>query len=248
MTLAALEHMHLFLPPVVHADERAVLVDRPGDRVAGNLEIGFDVAQQLERIFTHPVALVDEGEDRHAATLADGEQLPGAILDSFAIVEQHHRAVGGDECAVGVFGEVLVAGGVEQVDVIAVIHELHHARRDTDAALLFELHPVRRGVARRTPRLDRPGEVDRSPVEQELFREGRLPGVGVADDGKRPAGADGILQLLQLALEFDRHEQPRFKENSGVSRRRTMPYRSSRNFTHRGPDRDRSGPRTHGVI
>ena len=30
--LAALEQMHLLVPPVVDADERAVLVDRPGDR------------------------------------------------------------------------------------------------------------------------------------------------------------------------------------------------------------------------
>ena len=79
-------------------------------------EVGLDVADELERIFAGAIALVDEGEDRRAPPLADGEQLPRALLDALAIVEQHHGAVGGDERAVGVLAEVLVAGRVEQVD------------------------------------------------------------------------------------------------------------------------------------
>ena len=161
--------------------------------MAGDLEIGLDVADQLERIFADPVALVDEREDRHAAALADGEQLARAIFDAFAVVEQHHGAVGGDERAVGVFGEVFVTRRVEEVDVVAVVLELHDARRDRDAALLLELHPVGRRVPCGTPRLDRAGEVDGAAVQQELLRQRRLAGVGMADDGKRAPRADGLL-------------------------------------------------------
>ena len=156
---------------------------------------------QLERILADAVALVDEGEDRHAAPLADVEQLPRPLLDALAVVEQHDRAVGGDQRAVGVLGEVLVAGRVEQVDVIAVVLELHDARRDRDAALLLELHPVGGRVARCPARLDRPRQVDGAAVQQELLRQRRLAGVRMADDRKGPAGSN---RLLQSAIELER--------------------------------------------
>ena len=45
-----------------------------------------------------------------------------------ARVDDHHGAVGGHQGAVGVLGEVLVAGGVQNVDAEAVILELHDGR------------------------------------------------------------------------------------------------------------------------
>ena len=45
VVLAALEQVHLLAPAVVDADERAVAVDRPGDRMAGDAEVGLDVAR-----------------------------------------------------------------------------------------------------------------------------------------------------------------------------------------------------------
>ena len=119
-----------------------------------------------------------------------------------------------------------MARRVEQVDVIAFVLELHHARRDRDAALLLELHPVRRRVPRRAPRLDRPGEMDGSAVEQKLLRQGRLPGVGMADDRERAPRAD---RVRKLAFEFERQRN----------------CLDSGSTTHRGPDRAGSGPRTH---
>ena len=201
VVLRALEQVDQLAPPVVDADERAVAVDRPRDRMAGDAEVRFDVADQLERIFADAVALVHEREDRRAPALADVEELARPILDALAVVEQHHRAVGGDERAVRVLGEVLVPRGVEQVDVVAVVLELHHARRDRDAALLLELHPVRRGMPRRTARLDRAGKMDRSAVKQQLFGEGRLARVGMADDRE---GAAGLHRLLQSGIEVER--------------------------------------------
>ena len=58
--LAALEAVDQLAPPIVHADERAVRVDRPRDGMTVELEVGLDVADELERILADAVALVDE--------------------------------------------------------------------------------------------------------------------------------------------------------------------------------------------
>src|SRR5699024_4843549 len=68
--------------------------------------------------------------------------------------------------------------------------ELEHRRGNRDAALFFDVHPVRDGVPGALLALDRAGLVDGSAVEQELFGEGGLARVGVADDGERPAAFD----------------------------------------------------------
>jgi hypothetical protein len=163
--------------------------------MARDAEVRLDVADQLQGIFAWTVALVHEGEDRHAPTLAHFEQLPGALLDALAIVEEHHGAVGGDQGAVGVLGEILVAGRVEQVDLVPLVFELHHARRDRDAALLLELHPVRGRMPLGPARFHRPGQMDRASVQEELLRERRLARVRVADDGERPPAADEGFEL-----------------------------------------------------
>src|SRR2546423_10108361 len=95
-------------PPVVHADERTLGVDGPGDGMAVDPEIGFHVADELQRILADAIALVDYREDRHATALADGEELPRPLLDALAVVEQHDGAVRRDEHAVGVLREILV--------------------------------------------------------------------------------------------------------------------------------------------
>jgi len=189
--LAAREPIDQPAPPIVHADERTVRVDRPGDWMTVELEVRLDIADQLERILADAVALVDDGKDRHAPPLADGEQLPRSLLDALAVVEQHDGAVGGDEHPVGVLGEVLVARRIEQVHLVALVGELHHARRHRDAALLLHLHPVGGRVALLPARLDRPGEMDRPAIEEELLGEGGLPGVRVTDDGEGPPGLYG---------------------------------------------------------
>jgi hypothetical protein len=50
-------------------------------------------------------------------------------LDALAGVDDHEGGVHGGEHAVGVLGEVLVAGGVEQVDRAAAVVELQDGGR-----------------------------------------------------------------------------------------------------------------------
>src|SRR4051794_10968993 len=75
----ALEHLDALAAPVVDAREDPVAIDGPRDRIAVDLEIRFDIADELERILARAIALVDEREDRHAPALAHREQLPRAI-------------------------------------------------------------------------------------------------------------------------------------------------------------------------
>ena len=141
------------------------------------------------------VELVDTRENRDAAVGADFEELLRLRLDAFRDVDDHDGAVDGHERAVRVFGEVLMARGVEDVDAAAVVVKLEDGARDGDAALLLDLHPVGDGVALRLAGLDGAREVDGAAVEQELFRQRRLAGVRVRNDGERAP-------LLDFFLEF----------------------------------------------
>ena len=95
--------------------------------------------------------------------------------------------VHGGQHPVGVFGEVLMAGGVQQVDLIVAVIELHHRGGHRDAALLFNRHPVAGGVDRGFARFDRPRHLDGAAEEQQLFGQGGLAGIGMADDAEGAA-------------------------------------------------------------
>ncbi len=191
VVLAAFEQEHVSREAVVHADELVAVHDRPRHRRKRDPQILLDVVEQLEWVHAGPVALVHEGEHGRLPLVADLEQLPRALFHAAPVVEEHHGRVGGDERSVRVFREVRVPRRVEQVHLVALPVELQHARRDRDPALLFELHPVGRRVARGAARLYRAREVDRATVEQQLLRQRRLPRVGVRDDRER-AAAGGL--------------------------------------------------------
>jgi len=111
-------------------------------------------------------------------------------------VQHHHRSVGGGQGAVGVLGEVLVAGRVEQVEHQAGVVEGHHAGRDRDATLALDLHPVRAGAPLLAARPHRAGGADRPAGQQQVLGQGGLAGVRVRDDGEgasaRGLGGGGV--------------------------------------------------------
>ena len=181
---------------MVDALEVPVGADGPVDRAGADAQHLLQFLHQGERILARAVHLVDESEDRDAPHAADLEQLDGLGLHAARRVQEHHGAVGRDQDAVGVLAEILVTGGIQDVDVVALVAELHGAGRDGDAALLFDLHPVAGGVGRRLAGLDGPGLADGSAVEQQLFGQRCLAGVGVADDGK---GAPALHLFFQIA-------------------------------------------------
>mmetsp|Transcript_26231 Transcript_26231/g.62007 ORF Transcript_26231/g.62007 Transcript_26231/m.62007 type:complete len:1071 (-) Transcript_26231:600-3812(-) len=188
--LAGREHAHALLAQVHHAVELLAHADRPGEGHDGHAQFLLDLVHQRERLLDLAVHLVDEGQDGRVAGAADLQQAAGLRLHAVGRVDHHQRGVHGGQHAVGVFGEVLVAGGVEQVDdAVAVLH-LHDRAGHRDAALLFDLHPVRGGMPGRLARLHRAGDLDRAGEQQQLLGQRGLAGVGVADDGEGAAAAD----------------------------------------------------------
>ncbi len=161
------------------------VADGPVHRERADAQHALQFVQQRQRVLHRPVALVHEGEDRHAALAADLEQLARLRLDALGGINHHHHRVHGGEHAVGVLGEILVAGRVEQVEAVAVVIELQHRGADRDAALLFQLHPVGRRGALVFARGDRAGELHRAAVKQELLRQRGLARVRMRDDGER---------------------------------------------------------------
>jgi hypothetical protein len=107
--------LHLVVDQVIHATERLAHADRPGHRRALNLEHVLDFIEQFDRRAAFSVQLVDEREDRRGAQTADVEQLDRLRFHAVDRVDHHHGRIHGGQRAVGVFGEVLVARGVEQV-------------------------------------------------------------------------------------------------------------------------------------
>ena len=180
---------------VVDAAKLVGIADRPVHRRRRDAERRLDVVHQRERIFRGPVELVDERQNRQPMSPADLVQLPRLRLDAVGRVDHHHDAVGRDQRAVGVLAEVLVARRVEQRHAAALHLELERRRRNRNATLLLELHPVgRRGLAIFTA-AHGAGQLDGAGVQQQLLGKRRLAGVGMRDDGERPAPRDLALEL-----------------------------------------------------
>ena len=103
------------------------------------------------------------------ARAADLEQLQRLRFDALGRVEHHHHGVDGGQHAVGVLGEVAVAGRVEQVQFVIAVREVERRRGDRDPALLLHVHPVGRRRPPALVRLDRTARRDRTGVQQELL-------------------------------------------------------------------------------
>ncbi len=109
-----------------------------------------------------------------------------------AHVDEHDGAVGGHQRPVGVFAEVLVTGGIEDVDAVTLVVELQDAGGYRDAALFFDFHPVGYGVFLGLAAFHRPGQMDGSAVQEQFFGQGGFAGVGVGYDGEGATRADLI--------------------------------------------------------
>ena len=175
---------------VVHALELLAAADGPVHRVGVDAQLFLQLLAQLKGVPGLPVHLVDEGEDGDVPHGAHLEELPGLGLHALGGVNDHDGGVGRHQGAVGVLGEVLVAGCVQNVDAEPLVLELHDGGRDRDAALLFDLHPVGGGGTGVFLALDLTGLGDGSAVEEELFRQGGLTGVRVRNDSKGSSALD----------------------------------------------------------
>ena len=73
----------------------------------------------LEDIPTFAVHFITKGQDRQVAHAADFKELLGLAFNALRAVDHHHGRVYCSKRAVGVFGEVRVAGGVHKIEAQA---------------------------------------------------------------------------------------------------------------------------------
>ncbi len=133
------------LVDIVHAFEFGAYIDGPRERTNRYFELGFELVENFKRVAAFAVELVDEYNHRGIAHAAYLHKLPGLGFDAFGNVYHYYNAVDCRKCAVCVFGEVLMAGGIENVDFVVTVVESHYGGCHGYAALLLYLHPVAGG-------------------------------------------------------------------------------------------------------
>lgn len=98
---------------------------------------------------------------------------------------------------------------IDEVDLAAVVSEIHNGAGYGDSALLFKLHPVGGGKFLASLCFHGSGHLNGSAVKQQLLRGRRFTGIGVGDDGKRSSLGDFFVCdqvahfLAQFLVAFD---------------------------------------------
>ena len=113
-------------------------MDRDGlhaEAIADGFDAGFEVGADL-------VHLVDEHEARHVVAIGLAPDGFGLRLHALVAVEHGDAAVEHAQRTLHLDGEVHVAGGVDDVEALAVPHGGGGGRGDGDPPLLLLLHPV----------------------------------------------------------------------------------------------------------
>ena len=116
--LVGLIEVERLLEDVVHTLEPLPAVDRPTQRTHLDAEFGFDFVQQVERVFTLAIHLVDEHHDGRLSHPADLHQSARLHLYTLGGINDDDDRIHCRERAEGVFGKVLVTRGIEDVDMI----------------------------------------------------------------------------------------------------------------------------------
>ena len=122
-----------------------------------NAEHFFDIFQKVIRAFGFPVHFVDECKNRDIPQQTDLEKLTGLRFNTFGSINDHDGRIRRHEGTVGILREILMSGGVDDIDAVAVIIELHNRRGNGNTSLLFDIHPVGYGVFIGFFSLDRAG-------------------------------------------------------------------------------------------
>ena len=190
------KQVELFLVDVIGSLELFAHADGPGQGRAFDVQGFFDVLEDVQGIEAVPVQLVHKGHDGGVAHAADVHELAGLDLDTLGAIDDHEGRVHGREHPVGVFGKILMAGGVQEIDLVVLVIEFHHRRGHGDAALLLHGHPVGGGVPVGLAGFDGPGNLDGASVEQEFFGQSGLAGIGMADDPEGSASVHLFGELL----------------------------------------------------
>ena len=141
-------------------------------------ELGVQLVHALGEVGAHAVHLVDEYQPRHRVGVGLFPHRFALRLHAGDRAEHRHRAVEHAQRALHLHGEVHVPRGVDDVDRVVAPDAVGGGRRDRDAALLFEIHPVHFGLTV----MDFTKLVLAAGVVQDALGGGGLAGVNVSHD------------------------------------------------------------------
>ena len=187
------EKAQLFLVQAVHTSKRMSPGNGPTQRPHLDLQFFFQFVQEVERILSLQIHLVDEDDDRCVAHAADFHESLGLRLYAFDTVHHQNDAVHRGQCAVGIFCEVFVSGGVQQVDQAVPVVKSHDRCGHRNATLALDFHEIRSRCFRDFVVLHRTGRLNCPAKEEEFFSQRGLARIRVADDGERSSPLDFFL-------------------------------------------------------
>ncbi len=181
------EEDEALLKYVVNALETFAHADGPAQGRAGELEFLLYLIQQVETFLTRPVHFIDEDDDGGLAHAADFDEFFGLFLHPFRDVDHDDHGVYGGQRPVSVFGEVFVAGRIQDVDLLVFVVEGHHGGRHGDTPLAFDLHKIGGRALLDFIALHRAGDLDGTTKQQQLFGQRGLTGIRVGNDAEGAA-------------------------------------------------------------
>ena len=167
--------------------------DGPAQGAHLDLQLFLEFIQQVKRVLPFEVHLVDENDNGRVSHAAHLHQTLGLGLYTFHAIHDEDDAVHSGQRAVCVFSEILVTGRVQEVDEAVLVMEGHDRGRYRNPTLALDFHKIRRGGFGDLVVLHRAGRLNRPTEQQELFGQGRLSGIRVADDGEGPSPLNLVL-------------------------------------------------------
>ena len=153
------------------------------DRQRTRAQAGADHLDAAAEIGARAVHLVDVTDARHVVIVGQTPVGLGLRLDAGDAVEHHDRAVEDAQGAVHFDGEIDVAGGVDDGDLLTAPESGDGGALDRDPALLLLLHIVGGGRGLQILRLmDVDDGVLASRIVEDALGRGRLTCVHMGDD------------------------------------------------------------------
>ena len=132
----------VFFVYIVYTLEDVSVADRPAQRGYLNLKFFFYFIQQVERVLSRAVEFVDEHDDRGFAHPAYLHEFAGLALDTFGGVNHDNYAVASRQYPESIFGEILMAGSVKNIDFNVFVFKTHNGCGNRDSSLAFYFHEV----------------------------------------------------------------------------------------------------------
>mmetsp|Transcript_19776 Transcript_19776/g.55772 ORF Transcript_19776/g.55772 Transcript_19776/m.55772 type:complete len:371 (-) Transcript_19776:3-1115(-) len=188
-TLVALEEARLPRDHVAHAHEAVLLANGDLDGLHGEAQLLADLLEHQEGVGPIPVELVDEDHSRDLVALHLSVHRDGLALHAADAAADHDGAVEHAQGSLDLDGEVDVAWGVDEIEVVIGVLRLPRAvgrrRGDGDALLPLELHVIhlRPNAVLASHLVDL---LDAASVEEDPLGESRLSTVDVRRDTEVP--------------------------------------------------------------